>query len=160
MVSYTISSLGDLAVVINHFSTYPLLSFKSADFNLFKLAYILISSKEHLTEEGFSKLLFLKAAINKGFSPLFKDNFPNIVPMETVFTLCPLKLMSNDWLSGFISAEGCFYVNAYKAKSKTGYKVTLRFKICLSDRETSLLKDIIYFFRLWNIIPKHSREIC
>jgi NADH-ubiquinone oxidoreductase chain 4 len=69
MVFYNVSSIKDLAIIVDHFSKYPLLSFKSADFNLFKSAYILISKKQHISEEGFNKLLSIKAAINKGFSP-------------------------------------------------------------------------------------------
>jgi len=112
MVHYNVSSIKDFAsgrrpdasplrgdaIIINHFSKYPLLSFKSADFNHFKQAYNLILKKEHLTEVGFNKLLSLKAAINKGF-PLppslsregaqreeLNRNYPGIVPAKAVFT--------------------------------------------------------------------------
>jgi NADH-ubiquinone oxidoreductase chain 4 len=77
MAFYNVSSIKDLAVIIEHFTKYPLLSFKSSDFNLFKLAYILISEKKHTSEEGFNKLLSIKAAINKGFSEELKKNFPD-----------------------------------------------------------------------------------
>lgn len=95
MVHFNVSSLKDLVVIISHFSKYPLLSFKSADFNYFKQAYDLILKKEHLTEAGFNKLLSIKSAINKGFSLQLNTNFPGIVPAEAVFTSNPLKLMSH-----------------------------------------------------------------
>lgn len=38
----------DLAVIIDHFYKYPLVTQKGADFLLFKQAFNLVSRKEHL----------------------------------------------------------------------------------------------------------------
>ena len=46
---YRVSSLKDLALVINHFEKYPLITQKQADYLLFKQAFELINRKEHLT---------------------------------------------------------------------------------------------------------------
>ena len=46
---YLVQSIKDLAVIINHFDKYPLITKKQADYLLFKMAFDLIKYKEHLT---------------------------------------------------------------------------------------------------------------
>lgn len=56
--SYLVNGIKDLTnVIIPHFDKYPLLTKKHADFELFRLLVELVSSKEHLTIEGFIRLL-------------------------------------------------------------------------------------------------------
>ena len=51
-----VNSLHDLtSFIIPHFFNYPLLSQKSADFNLFKQIVNLINTKAHLTDVGLQK---------------------------------------------------------------------------------------------------------
>jgi hypothetical protein len=56
----------DLAVIINYFDKYPLISQKHADFSatLFKQAFNVILNKEHLTEDGPRKIVAIKASMN------------------------------------------------------------------------------------------------
>lgn len=68
MITYQVSDSKGLGVIIDHFIKYPLLSYKAADFNLFKEAYSLFIEKAHLTHEGLIKLLSIKASLNKGIS--------------------------------------------------------------------------------------------
>lgn len=49
MVHFEVTSIKDLALKVEHFNKYPLLSCKAIDFNLFAQAFYLISAKEHLT---------------------------------------------------------------------------------------------------------------
>jgi len=51
-IQYRVVSLKDLAVIIAHFDKYPLITQKQADFILFKQAFEMVKSKEHLTIEG------------------------------------------------------------------------------------------------------------
>ena len=52
-VIYAVKSLKDLHnVIIPHFTKYPLLTQKRADFELFKLVVELMMNKEHLTQKG------------------------------------------------------------------------------------------------------------
>jgi hypothetical protein len=41
----------------------------------------LIYRKEHLTPEGFHKILAIKASINHGLSSSLKEAFPDITPV-------------------------------------------------------------------------------
>ena len=77
---FRVNSLKDnLATVIPHFDKYPrsappaagvppasggLITQKFADYILFKKAYLLICSKEHLTSAGILELVALKASSN------------------------------------------------------------------------------------------------
>jgi hypothetical protein len=94
---YKVSSKKDLAVILDHFDKYPLLTQKRADFLLFKRIIELMKNKAHLTKEGLRKIIEIKAppalvageqvprgraSINKGLSEEHKMAFPDIVPVE------------------------------------------------------------------------------
>jgi hypothetical protein len=63
-ILYYVSSFKDLPVVIDHFDKYPLITQKRADFELFKKVVDLMNRKEHLTHDGLTKVVCLKASIN------------------------------------------------------------------------------------------------
>lgn len=71
----------DLAVLIDHFDNYPLITKKRADYELFKRALELMNRKEHLTMEGLMKILSIKASMNKGLSEDLQRVFPNVTPV-------------------------------------------------------------------------------
>ncbi len=71
----------DLAVIIDHFDEYPLITKKQADFLLFKQVFDLISRKEHLTMEGLPKFVAIKASINRGLPLNIKAAFPDNIPI-------------------------------------------------------------------------------
>lgn len=79
-VRLTISAIKDLELVINHFDKYPLITQKLADYLLFKQAYSLICSKEHLTPEGLKKIVAIKCVLNKGLPEKLRNEFEDIVP--------------------------------------------------------------------------------
>lgn len=59
-----VSSIKEMKLIVEFFDRYPLISQKFADYILFKEAYLLISNKEHLTNNGLKKLVSLKASSN------------------------------------------------------------------------------------------------
>jgi len=80
--SFRVNSLQNLTnCIIPHFSNYPLLSQKAADFILFTRIVKLINNKMHLTEEGLLQIINLRASINLGLSNLQKSKFPNYKPV-------------------------------------------------------------------------------
>lgn len=81
-IQYRISSLKDLEHVINHFNTYPLITQKLVDYQLFKQGFYLIKSKEHLTIEGIKNLIVIKSLMNLGLSDQLKVDFPDVKPIE------------------------------------------------------------------------------
>jgi hypothetical protein len=80
-VQFRVSSLKDLTdVIIPFFDKYPLVTQKRADYLLFKQIIELMNKGEHLTQEGLTKILSIKASINLGLSEVLKAAFPNIIP--------------------------------------------------------------------------------
>lgn len=143
--AYYVSSLKDIAIVINHFENYPLVTKKHRDFLLFKAVIQLMDNKEHLTEEGLLKIISIRASLNKGLSERLKASFPNIVPALKP-SVTDIYIRDPQWLAGFITGEGCFLVDIYKAKTKIGVGVTLRFKIAQHNRDLDLLRYLVTYF--------------
>lgn len=80
--SFRVNSHQDLTnCIIPHFSNYPLLSQKSADFILFTRIVKLINNKMHLSEEGLLQIINIRASINLGLSNLQKSKFPKFKPV-------------------------------------------------------------------------------
>lgn len=80
-----ITSLYDIVnIIIPHFDKYPLLSKKGEEFKLFKEIALIKYNKQHLTEEGFYKILSIKAAMHNGLTEALAEDFPNIVPVNSI----------------------------------------------------------------------------
>jgi hypothetical protein len=107
-ISYEVSSVEKVKIIIDHFDKYPLITQKQADFELFKMAVKLIQNKEHLTYEGVQKIISIKASMNLGLTDSLKIAFPNVVPV--LRPIIKSKISDSNWLTGFTSAEGCFLV--------------------------------------------------
>ena len=142
-VNYTVSCIRDLKVVIAHFDKYPLITKKWADYQLFKRAFYILESKEHLRNpEGFKNLLAIKNSMNKGLSDPLKVALSDATPVERPLVLNQAVLDPN-WLAGFTAGEGCFYVNLIKSpRSKLGESVQLRFQITQHIRDKQLLESV------------------
>lgn len=143
--AYYVNSIKDITSIINHFDNYPLVTKKHGDFLLFKAVIQLMTNKEHLNEEGLLKIIGIRASLNKGLSDKLKVSFPNIVP-AVKYSVPDVYIKDAQWLAGFITGEGCFLVDIYKAKTKLKVGVTLRFKIAQHNRDLDLLKYLISYF--------------
>lgn len=142
VVTFTVSRLSDIKVVIAHFEKYPLITHKWADYQLLKRAFDIIESKEHLTMEGLKKLVAIKSSMNNGLSDELKKSFPNIIPVSRPLVLNE-EIKDPYWLAGFASGEGCFYVNIKKSlRSRLGETVQLRFQITQHVRDKQLLENL------------------
>ena len=136
-------------------------------FLLFKQAIALINRKEHLTEDGFRKIIGIKAAINWGLSEKLKIAFPNkyiyiylyvfiiiyvYILIKTNVTPAnrPLvedqKIKDPNWLAGFTDGEGYFLVDIFKSSSvKSGFQVKLKFSLAQHTRDEKLLKSLVEY---------------
>lgn len=59
--------------------------------------------------------LAIKASINQGLSPQLKSAFPapDVVPVNRPAVTGGQKIYEG-WMQGFVSAEGCFYIELNK----------------------------------------------
>jgi hypothetical protein len=76
-------SVKELAVILNHLDKYPPITAKKrSDLLLFRQVVNLILNKEHLTREGLSKIISIKASINRGLVNKLKyATFQDILPV-------------------------------------------------------------------------------
>ena len=139
-IQYQVSSIKDLAIIIEHFDNFPLITHKLADYILFKQAFNLINRKEHISLSGLQSLVAIKASINLGLSDALKAAFPasNGRPL-----IIDQKIKDPNWLVGFVEGEGCFLIDAFKAETKTGYKVKLKFQITQHIRDEQLMRSLV-----------------
>lgn len=139
---YRVTSVKDLQVIVNHLDNYPLVTQKRSDYELFKLAIDLIENKEHLTPEGLEKLVSIRASINLGLTSDLKAAYPNITPYPKLEFL-PCVIKDPNWLAGFTSGEGCFFIDIKKSKTtRLGETVQLRFNISQHSRDENLIKSL------------------
>ena len=106
-VSYTVTSISDLDLIINYFDNYPLITKKFSDYILFKQAFEFIKNKEHLNLEGVKSLVNIKASMNRSVPDNLKESFTSIVPAPRVEVLPP-KFIAPEWIAGGLrtAAEG------------------------------------------------------
>jgi hypothetical protein len=81
-----IESMKDLSVIMDHLEKYPLITKKREVFEMFKQAFNMIKNKEHLTMPGLTKIVIIKASINRGLSDKLKVAFPFIDKMPLAIT--------------------------------------------------------------------------
>nr|ATI20342.1 LAGLIDADG endonuclease [Juglanconis sp.] len=159
-----VSDIKELQVIVDHFKKYPLVSAKCLDFLLFEQCFNIIKKKEHLTDDGFKKILDLRASLNKGLSSLrdpadsnvvkqrgeeLKDSFPDISPVvRSVYKFNGIP--NPNWISGFATGDSSFSISIEKSASKVGKRVRLIFGTCLHIREKDLLNGIANYFGLFN----------
>ena len=157
-VEFIVSSIKDIKVLIDHFDSYPLLTQKWADYQIFKQTFIIINLKEHLTKEGVNKILSLKAVFNNGLSDSLKKAFPDLIPAIRPKTPSPKIIdpakkirfffdgsswgADPNWVSGFVDAEGCFFIRL----SNTLTSASLVFKVAQHIRDVKLLEEFINYF--------------
>jgi len=156
-VEYRVFSIKDLKVVLDHFDKFPLISEKYGDYFLFKQAYLLIINREHLTPEGLRKIISIKAYMNKGLSEPLKEAFPE--SDGSFAAVRPLKenisIINPQWLAGFTSGEGSFWVKIRKPEGISKAFVELIFQINQHVRDKQLIACIAEYLACGKIY-KHS----
>lgn len=126
---YTANSLSGLVALISHFDKYPLITQKRADYLLFKLGVNSINNKEHLTTDGFRKIMGIRASMNLGLSNELKVCFSDIISISRPLVQ-NFRIPNPYWLDGFISGEGCFLINlSCSSIYRTKFQVKLVFSI-------------------------------
>ena len=158
---YQVKSVKDLTAIIAHFDKYPLITKKRADYELFKLAINCIKNKEHLTWEGLSKMVSIKASLNRGLSDELKAVFSNITPIARPLVQ-NLPIPDPYWLAGFVSGEGCYFVeiSSLRQDIALGFQVRLRFKLAQHIRDLPLIQSLINYLDCGNVNIRSNKLAC
>lgn len=159
VVYYTVGSVKDIVkYIIPHFDKYPLVTQKLKDFRLFKEIVLLMEKGEHNLLPGLLKVFSLKVNLNKGLPTTVKEEFPNILPTSLPEFKLPISFNPN-WLAGFITAEGSFYISLYESnKRKAGYAVSLSFSLSQHLKDIELLERLSLFLDCGIVRRSSNRE--
>lgn len=95
--------------IIPHFDKYPLKTQKREDLELFKQVVQMMINKEHLSLEGFIKVLSLKVSMREGLTGVLAEAFPNVIPASKPIMRESL-IIEPYWLLGFIEGVGLFTI--------------------------------------------------
>jgi len=145
LIEFRITSIKELAVIIDHFDKYPLITQKFADYILFKQAYELVKQKDHLTSEGVQKIVNIRASMNNSLTDNLKKAFPNTIPVSRPLVL-DQEIKDPNWLAGFTGGEGSFMVQMHKSLThKTGFGINLKFQITQHVRDIDLMNKIVKY---------------
>lgn len=146
MVQYSVGRKADLLIILKHFNTYPLISQKWSDFELFKRAYHFIHGGSFTkSSQDIAKLVSIKASLNLGLPEKIQAAFPDNIPVDRPVVINN-DILDGDWLAGFTAGEGCFYVKICKPDASSKYwRVEVHFILAQHTRDSSLLKKIIVF---------------
>lgn len=107
---------------------------------------------EHLTVEGLQSIVNIRASLNKGLKPALQEAFPNSVPVPRYISKTKEKSLiyaklHPQWVAGFISGEGSFFVEIRKSKAyKAGGRVVLAFKFNQHIRDEYLIRSLVDYF--------------
>ena len=157
-VHLRVTDLKGIDKLIKHFDKFPLITQKRADAELFKKVYQFMENKEHLTREGLRKIVALKDQSNRGLSDKLKKAFPDFVPVSRPIVMNQI-IEDPNWLTGFTTAEGCYYIDIYRSKSnKLGFVVRLVFSIGQHKRDEALLISFIYYLNCGTV--NKNKDIC
>lgn len=151
-LQYVVASKKELRIIIDHFNKYPLLTQKQADFELFKQAVEIMGRKEHLTLEGVQKIVGLRDIMNKGLAlgAELKLAYPSIDYAPRPLVIAP-KIMDSNWVTGFVAAEGCFFVSIFRSSAILGKTSRLVFKLTQHSRDVELMNRLMKFFGVGKI---------
>jgi hypothetical protein len=131
---------------------------KRSDFEIFKLIVELLDRDEHKTIEGLTKIVSLKASLNRGLSSKLKEDFCDIIPFVRPF-VSGQEIPDPNWLVGFASGEGCFIAKLQKSsKLRLGIAITLNFNISQHSRDFELINSFIKYLDCGRIQKRKDKE--
>lgn len=118
-----------------------------------------MEKKDHLTLDGFYKIIRIKAAMNLGLSESFKSEFKD----QALLVSVKRPKNQNDlipapyWIAGFVDGEGTFDIKISSSKTNVGFAVQLRFRIPQHERDSKLIELLMKYFRSGSI-EKHTKH--
>ena len=147
-LSFRVNSAIHLVKIITHFDNYPLITQKLSDYLLFKEVVMMMNKGEHLTREGLDKIVAIRSSLNKGLTPVLKAAFPNILPAARFKLELNPNIPGAEWIAGFVSGEGCFFVQLRKATNgKIGWRVGLSLTIAQHIRDKELMESLVVYLK-------------
>lgn len=113
----------------------------------------MIENKEHLTKQGFLKILFIKNVFPKGLSNKIRELYPNVELYDKPIFKLNTNLINPYWIAGFVQADGTFGLNITKQNRMIlGYTSQPQFRITQHVHDIIVLKKIIQTLKCGNLV--------
>ena len=152
MCAFRVTSLKQIAsAVLPHFAKYPLKTQKGADFQLWLDIVNIMLNVKSLTEDDLQNIVNIRASLNLGLSGVLKAAFPNYIPV-TKPSLPEQKVPHPEWMAGFTTGEGCFFLKVNKGRNKSGIGVQLVFQLAQHLRDALLLESFVAYFNCGRLV--------
>ena len=150
-IQFKVQSIKYFEKIIAHFEQNPLITVKRVSYQLFKQGVEMIKRKEHLTTEGLNKLISIKASINRGLSGELSEAFPDIGPVKLPL-VCSAQITDPEWIAGFTSGEGCFFVQVRKHSWWSWISNSINLQSISTFSWWTNNEKFDWIFRLWKYI--------
>ena len=158
MYAFRVTSLKEiLAYILPHFDTYPLITQKKADYLLFKEIALMMKKGEHLKEAGLQLIVNIRASLNLGLSDALKTAFPDTIPVARPL-ISKQEIPHPDWMAGFVTGEGTFFVKINKGRNRAGIGVQLVFQVAQHIRDIELMKSFVSYFKCGQYVRPIQKE--
>lgn len=119
----------------------------------------MMQRKEHITPKGLLTVLSLRASLNLGLSESLKIAFPDIIPVVRP-KVDNITIPDGEWLAGFTSGEGCFFVFVSKSLTHSlGFRVQLVFQITQHSRDEKLIESLISYLGCGRLVTSSDGKV-
>ncbi len=158
--AYRVSSLKQILThILPHFDKYLLITNKRGDYLLWREVVLIMKSGKHLLMEGLQAIVNIRASIKLGLSEDLKKAFPNTVPVSRPIIDKKDRIIPHpEWVAGFTTGEGCFYIQTKKGRNKVGVGFLLVFQITQHLRDKDLLRSLVDYFKYGHYAQPELKE--
>lgn len=108
---------------------------------------------------GISKIVSLKAYLNRGLPEALKAAFPDIILAEIPVFDSYSGELEPYWISGFITAQATSFISLYeKEEIKAGYAVSLVFSLSQHMIDHDMLEKLASYFKCGVVIVSKTHN--
>lgn len=109
------------------------------------------------TIDGIQEIVNIRASLNLGLSDTLKVAFPQTIPAVKPLTENQ-EIPHPEWIAGFTSGEGCFFIKVRKGTTKIGLRVELAFILTQHTRDDYLLKSFVTYLSCGNYFKQDNKD--
>ena len=99
-----------------------------------------------LKEEGLQTIVNIRASLNLGLSEVLKEAFPDTIPV-TRSIKSSQEIPNPEWVAGFTTGEGCFFVKITKGRNRVGIGAQIVFQVTQHIRDEELKFSYLFPMR-------------
>ena len=118
-----------------------------------------MNKSEHLNKDDLMKIINLRASLNKKLSDKLKIYFPKVIKINRPKINLSININCN-WIVGFFTGDGCFYIAIYKSKSnKIDYYVKLQVLVSQHFRDKLLMNSLVSTLECGKVFKRSNENM-